>query len=160
VIKNRGQNALATCAPDRTHFPVFSPPLTFSSRVSHRAWLTAQASLPLGFRVGSARLEFLPKEAPKPAKMTLTLIALQEPTADFAAVFTRNALPGAPVILGRRRLDAPQLGAIVINNKISNVCAPDGVEASEAVSAATAALLGLEASAVLLDGGDWLVPPG
>jgi glutamate N-acetyltransferase/amino-acid N-acetyltransferase len=81
--------------------------------------------------------------------MTLTLIALDQPTPDFAAVFTRNAFPGAPIIVGRRRLDAETLGAIVVNNKISNVCAPGGVETSEQICAATAKHLGLSSSQVL-----------
>ncbi|TAG32457.1 MAG: arginine biosynthesis protein ArgJ, partial [Verrucomicrobia bacterium] len=101
---------------------------TFLSRDAHRAWLSSQAALPSGFRVGSTRFDFIPREAPKPAKMTLTLIALEKPTPDFAAVFTKNAFPGAPVLVGRRRLPEPTLGAILINNKISNVCAPGGVE--------------------------------
>ena len=122
---------------------------TFSARAEHRAWLAAQAALPRGFRVGTTRFDFLPKEAPKPAKMTLTLIALDEPTPDFAAVFTQNAFPGAPVIVGRRRLHEPSLGAILINNKISNVCAPGGVEASEAVCAAVAGRLGLAPGEIL-----------
>jgi glutamate N-acetyltransferase/amino-acid N-acetyltransferase len=121
----------------------------FSSREAHRAWLSSLAALPQGFRVGTTRFDFMPKEAPKPARMTLTLIALDEPTADFAALFTRNAFPGAPVIVGRRRLAAPKLGAILINNKISNVCAPGGVEASEALCAAAGDLLGLKTDEVL-----------
>ncbi len=123
--------------------------LTFSDRNAHRAWLAAQAALPAGFRVGTTRFDFMPKEAPKPAKMTLTLIALDRPTADFAAVFTKNAFPGAPVIVGRKRLGEPALGAIIVNNKISNVCAPGGVEASERVCAETARLLGLVSGQVL-----------
>ena len=120
-----------------------STSLAFTSRDQHRAWLAAQAALPAGFRTGTARFEFTPREAPKPAKMTLTLLALDRPTPDFAAMFTRNAFPGAPVIVGRRRLAEPTLGAIIINNKISNVCAPGGVEASERICAATAKLLNL-----------------
>ena len=89
------------------------------------------AALPRGFRVGTTRFDFMPKEAPKPAKMTLTLIALDRPTPDFAAMFTKNAFPGAPIIVGRQRLGEPALGAIIINNKISNVCAPGGVETSQ-----------------------------
>lgn len=81
--------------------------------------------------------------------MTLTLIALEKPTADFAAVFTRNALPGAPIILGRQRLAEPQLGAIIVNNKISNVCAPDGVAASEKICAKVGELLRRPATTVL-----------
>lgn len=91
----------------------------------------------------------MPKEAPKPAKMTLTLVALDKPTPDFAAMFTKNAFPGAPVIVGRQRLAEPVLGAIIVNNKISNVCAPGGVETAGQVCAETAKLLGLPASAVL-----------
>jgi len=114
---------------------------THPSRDSHREWLARQAALPRGFRVGSARFAFTPREAPKPAQMTLTLITLEEPTPDFAAVFTRNALPGAPIKVGRRRLEEAQLSAIIINNKISNVCAPDGEAAAEIICAATAELL-------------------
>jgi glutamate N-acetyltransferase / amino-acid N-acetyltransferase len=126
-----------------------STQLTFTDRASHRAWLASQAALPVGFRVGSARFEFMPAEAPKPAKMTLTLIALDRASEAFAAVFTRNAFPGAPVIVGRTRLAEPSIAAIIINNKISNVCAPGGVAASERICAETGRLLGVPASAVL-----------
>lgn len=91
----------------------------------------------------------MPKEAQKPAKMTLTLLALDQPSPDFAAMFTRNAFPGAPILVGRQRLTAPTLGAVIINNKISNVCAPGGVAASEQICAATASLLGLAPSQIL-----------
>src|SRR3954464_5473961 len=123
--------------------------LTFSSQGAHRAWLETQAALPAGFRGGTPSCGFTPFEAPKPAKMTLTLIALDRPTPDFAAMFTRNAFPGAPVIVGRRRLAEPTLGAIIINNKISNVCAPGGVEASEQICAATAQALGFAPAQIL-----------
>src|SRR5262249_45063705 len=81
--------------------------------------------------------------------MNLTLIALDRPTPDFAALCTRNAFPGAPVVVGRRLLDAPALGAVVINNKVANACAPDGVAAAERVTAAVAAALELSAGQVL-----------
>ncbi|MDR2980756.1 MAG: bifunctional glutamate N-acetyltransferase/amino-acid acetyltransferase ArgJ [Puniceicoccales bacterium] len=123
--------------------------LTFSSAAEHRAWLSTQAPLPQGFRVGTTRFEFIPREAPKLAKMTLTLIALDQPTPDFAAVFTKNAFPGAPVIVGRTRLGEPTLGAIIVNNKISNVCAPGGVETAERICAQTAKLLGISSQQVL-----------
>ena len=123
--------------------------LTFPNRDTHRAWLASQAALPAGFRIGTTRFDFVPREAPKPAKMTLTLIALDRPTPDFAAAFTKNAFPGAPIIVGRKRLNAPALGAIIINNKISNVCAPGGVETAERVCVEAARLLGLAPAAVL-----------
>ncbi|MBC7172916.1 MAG: bifunctional ornithine acetyltransferase/N-acetylglutamate synthase, partial [Polyangiaceae bacterium] len=81
--------------------------------------------------------------------MTLTLIALDEPTDAFAAMFTKNAFPGAPVIVGRKRLSSPRLGAILVNNKISNVCAPGGVETAERLSAEAARLLGFADEEVL-----------
>ena len=81
--------------------------------------------------------------------MTLTLIALDQPTPDFAAMFTRNALPGAPIIVGRQRLHEPTLGAVIVNNKVSNVCAPGGVAASEKICARLANLLNLTPGQIL-----------
>jgi glutamate N-acetyltransferase/amino-acid N-acetyltransferase len=126
-----------------------STTLTFSSRESHRAWLATQAILPAGFRVGTTSLSFIPAEVPRPAKMDVTLIALDRPTPDFAGVFTRNALPGAPVIIGRRRLDEATVGALLVNNKVSNVCAPDGVAIAERLCEAVASGLGLQGRQVL-----------
>jgi glutamate N-acetyltransferase/amino-acid N-acetyltransferase len=123
--------------------------LTFSSAEAHRDWLEGQSALPRGFRVGRTRLEFMPAEVAKPSKMNLTLIVLDEPTPAFAAMYTKNAFPGAPVLIGRERLKEPTLGAVVVNNKVSNVCAPGGVEASERLCAAVAGKLGLSASQVL-----------
>src|SRR5512133_1126786 len=126
-----------------------STSLTFADRAAHRAWLASQAALPAGFRIGTASLDFVPVEVPKPARMNLTLLALEKPTGSFAAKFTRNAFPGAPVIVGRRRLEGPALGAIVVNNKLANVCAPGGVEAAERVCAEAARLLGCAPEEVL-----------
>jgi len=128
---------------------VSSTARSFSSPAEHRTWLSAQARLPAGFRVGTARFAFTPREAPLPAEMTLTLIALDRPAPAFAAVYTRNAFPGAPVIIGRRRLDEPALAAILVNNKVSNVCAPGGVEAAERVCAELARLLGRRPEEIL-----------
>lgn len=126
-----------------------STQLSFDSQAAHLTWLESQAALPSGFRVGTARFAFTPVEVPKPAKMTVTLIALDQPTDSFAAMFTKNAFPGAPVIVGRQRLDEARLGAIVVNNKISNVCAPGGVESAERVSREVARQLGLAEREVL-----------
>ena len=123
--------------------------MEFANEQAHREWLAAQAALPAGFRVGSTTFDFTPVELPKPARMALTLIVLDEPTADFAAVFTRNAFPGAPVVVGQRRLGARRLGAVVVNNKISNVCAPGGVDLAQRTCRELAALLGLREEEVL-----------
>jgi glutamate N-acetyltransferase/amino-acid N-acetyltransferase len=126
-----------------------STQLSFDSTAQHRAWLASQAALPLGFRIGTSQFEFRPVEVEKPAKMTLTLLALDAATPSFAGLFTKNAFPGAPVLVGRQRLSEPRLRAIIVNNKISNVCAAGGVEAAERVCAETARLLGCEAREVL-----------
>jgi glutamate N-acetyltransferase/amino-acid N-acetyltransferase len=126
-----------------------STALEFSSQEAHLAWLKSEAALPRGFRVGTTRFGFVPVEVHKPSHMTLTVIALDEPSDAFAAMFTRNAFPGAPVIVGRARLNEPRLGAIVINNKISNVCVPDGVATAERVCSAAAELLGISPNEVL-----------
>jgi glutamate N-acetyltransferase/amino-acid N-acetyltransferase len=123
--------------------------LTFPSREAHRAWLASQGVLPRGFRAGSTRFEFMPAEVSQKAAMNLTLIALDRPTPDFAAVFTRNAFPGAPVIIGRRRLDEPTLGAVVVNNKTSNVGAPDGEAMAERMCAGVGAALGMAPTQVM-----------
>jgi len=126
-----------------------STSLTFASRDGHRSWLATQAGLPQGFRVGTASFEFLPAEAEKPGRMRLSLLALDRPTDAFALQLTRNAFPGAPVLVGRQRLSAPRLGAVIVNNKVSNVAAPGGVEAAERVCAEVARLLGLSPGEVL-----------
>lgn len=126
-----------------------STQLTFESAAAHREWLRSQSALPQGFRCGTTQFEFVPVEVHKPSKMTLTLIALDEPTDSFAAMFTRNAFPGAPVIIGRQRLSEPRIGAIIVNNKVSNVCAPHGVHAAERVCAEVARRLGIAQHEVL-----------
>ena len=126
-----------------------STALSFASRADHRAWLEAQARLPLGFRAGAATLEFTPAEAPRPGRMNLALLSLERPTPAFALEFTRNAFPGAPVLVGRRRLVGERLGAVVVNNRISNVGAPEGEQAAERVCTEVARHLGLAAGEVL-----------
>jgi glutamate N-acetyltransferase/amino-acid N-acetyltransferase len=124
--------------------------MTFASQSEHRAWLATQAVLPAGFRAGSGRLDFVPAETGRPAQMTLSVLALDRPTPSFAGAFTRSAFPGAPVIVGRHRMEGPRLGAVVVNNKISNVCAPGGIAAVERIAAAAAALLGFAPGEVLV----------
>ncbi len=81
--------------------------------------------------------------------MTLTLISLDAPTPAFGALFTKNAFPGAPVLVGRRRLAEPTLGAVLVNTKVSNVCTEDGERASEALCETAGKLLGLSAGQIL-----------
>lgn len=121
--------------------------MEFDSLEAHREWLELQAALPEGFSVGNAELSFNPVEVPSmEAHMKLTLITLTDgPTPHFGALFTKNAFPGAPILVGRRRLHEESIGAIIVNNKISNVCGGgDGEADSEALCGRVAEMLGLE----------------
>ncbi|MDT8391716.1 MAG: bifunctional glutamate N-acetyltransferase/amino-acid acetyltransferase ArgJ [Lentisphaeria bacterium] len=123
--------------------------LTFHSETERHEWLRSQADLPAGFKAGVTSFTFKPREMNTTARMNLTLLTCDPPTEKFAAVFTRNAFPGAPVTIGRERLKEKKLGAVLVNNKISNVGAPDGVKNAETVCAAVAAALGIDPRAVL-----------
>ena len=79
---------------------------------------------------------------------------LDEPSEAFGAMFTRNAFPGSPVRVGRMRLDEPAVQAIVVNNKISNVCPggdgdEPGVRDCEAICDAVATELGLPSASLV-----------
>jgi len=131
---------------------VRAPLRSFKSSTEYLTHLeSAHCALPSGFRVGTSSFKFVPEEAPLPNTMTLTLIVPDEPTSQWGAVFTQNAFPGAPIKLGRELLSADKLGAIVINNKISNVCARGGgVEDSKRICGAIGEALELpEGCAVL-----------
>ena len=56
----------------------------------------------------------------KDASLDFGLIA-SECECSAAGVFTRNNLPGAPVIVGRENIENGRLQAIVVNSKIANV---------------------------------------
>ena len=101
----------------------------FASEEAYLRFLKTEAALPAGYRVATSRIAFTPAERPtlEPYRMDLSLIHADEPTAAFAGVFTKNAFPGAPVLLGRERLAAQQVQSILINNKISNVRSATGL---------------------------------
>lgn len=102
--------------------------------------IASRALLPRGFSVAVAPLSFVPREreTAKPYAMNLTLIRADEPTSSFAGVFTRNAFPGAPVVVGRRRLREPRIRGVLVNNRISNVCTEDGETAIDTLLEALA----------------------
>jgi glutamate N-acetyltransferase/amino-acid N-acetyltransferase len=118
---------------------------SFTRREEYLAYLESSCLLPEGFRVGTTELVFLPQERPVAAAlpMRLTLLLLDKPTRDFAALFTRNRFPGAPVLIGRERINAAQTRGVLINTKISNVCAPRGLRDAQEVLAALGANLGI-----------------
>jgi glutamate N-acetyltransferase / amino-acid N-acetyltransferase len=106
---------------------------TYASESEYLEVLAERAVLPRGFRCAARELEFFPRErtSAQPLKMNLSLILLDGETADFGAVFTRNLYPGAPVLVGRGRLARRTIRGVLVNNKISNVCTPNGVADAE-----------------------------
>ncbi len=106
--------------------------------------LQARSALPEGFRASTVSIRFSPRErtVAEPLPMNLSLILLDEETPDFAGVFTRNRFPGAPVLLARDRLGAETSRGVLINNKISNVCAPGGRRDAERLLSRLSGLTG------------------
>jgi glutamate N-acetyltransferase/amino-acid N-acetyltransferase len=117
----------------------------FETESHYREYLESVSRLPAGFRVSTGNLSFVPSERPtlEPYRMNLSLILADRPVTSFAGVFTKNAFPGAPVILGRRRLSEPALRAVLVNNKIANVRAANGLRDAELLGETLAARLGI-----------------
>jgi glutamate N-acetyltransferase/amino-acid N-acetyltransferase len=68
----------------------------------------------------------------------------EKATPSFAAVLTRNQVAGAPIIVARRRLaESTLLSGVVVNNRVANVVAPNGVSDAERVCEAAAKALGV-----------------
>ena len=93
---------------------------------------------------------FIPKELDNGKALPINLCAVlvndneevggdgEEPTVgcngtnEWGAVYTKNKFPGAPIISSKvRLLGRARLNALLINNKVSNVCAPNGVDNCE-----------------------------
>lgn len=126
--------------------------MTYDRAEDYLADVETRAVLPGGFRTATVDLSFRPVErpVPQPLPMRLNLLLLDEPTAAFGGLFTRNAFPGAPVLLGRGLLAEPLSRGVVINNKVANVGGPSAVADAREVQAATAALVGAPAGQVFV----------
>ncbi len=99
---------------------------------------------PRGFRCASTNCGL------KPEGPDLSLFVSEVPAA-AAAVFTRNHVAGAPVLVGRELIRAGRLQAIVVNSKVANVgTGPEGVARARRMGAAAAAALGIPAELVLM----------
>jgi glutamate N-acetyltransferase / amino-acid N-acetyltransferase len=118
------------------------PVESYSSESEYLKDLRSRAALPMGFRAAAKGITFFPRERQiaQPLAMNLSLILLDEPTPDFGAVFTRNRFPGTPVIIDRERLGHASIRGVLVNNKISNVCAPNGERNAETLLDAMGAL--------------------
>ena len=127
----------------------------FTSQEEYIQHLDSISNLPEGFSVGTSRFMFTPFEVVKTLPMNLTLIMTDKPTSSFAAMFTSNQFPGGPIIVGKERMKSSQfLQAVVVNNKISNVCpggsSDSGAGDSEAICEATAKVLKLDSKSYVL----------
>lgn len=101
--------------------------------------------LPAGFTCAARSCGL--KEGGRP---DLALFYSAEP-AQAAAVFTRNRLPGAPIIVGREIIKKGRLRAVVVNSKISNVgTGEEGVRNARRMGAAAARELGVPPDEVLM----------
>jgi glutamate N-acetyltransferase / amino-acid N-acetyltransferase len=101
--------------------------------------------LPEGFRAATLPISFYPVERKLdgPLPMELSALVLDEPTVSFAGTFTKNRFPGAPVIVGKKRLEEKESQGVFINNKIANVCVQTGVEDVETLGRRCAGLLSI-----------------
>ena len=67
-----------------------------------------------------------------------------------AAVFTKNNLPGAPVIVGKKKIKNGQIQAVIVNSKNANVATGlAGIEDAEKMSAWAGKALGIDNDLVI-----------
>ena len=104
---------------------------TFDSEQQYLQELEGRSRLPDGFAAATTSVAFVSREREQELSMNLALILLDEPGSRFAGAFTGNRFCGAPILIGRRRMEERQLRAVLINNRIANVGAAGGVEDAE-----------------------------
>lgn len=117
--------------------------LAFSSEDEYLAFCSGFADLPEGVEAAVCRLDFSPEERPdKRLFMDLSFVRFLEPAYAWSALFTRNAVCGVPVAIGRSRLGGT-LEGFVINNRIANVGTREGFVRAQSVLDAFASATGL-----------------
>lgn len=100
--------------------------------------------LPRGFRCAAIHCGI------KTEGKDLALFA-SDTVAAAAGLFTRNRVPGAPVVVGRELLRAGRLQAVVVNSRVSNVgTGEEGIARARRMGAAAAAALGVAPELVLM----------
>jgi glutamate N-acetyltransferase/amino-acid N-acetyltransferase len=103
------------------------------------ARLISEEALPRGFRFAAV------KAGIKPSGKTDFAVALAEQTASAAAMFTRNRVQAAPVVVGRRHLErsAGLMRVVAVNAGNANCATGEaGLKAAEEVCAAAAKTFG------------------
>ena len=113
----------------------------YKSEEQYLRELEGRSRLPEGFSIATTSLDFTSRERGQKLSMNLACMVLDEASSAFAGVFTNNRFCGAPILIGRRRIGAERLRAVLINNRIANVGAPGGVEDAEALCDALGALI-------------------
>lgn len=88
---------------------------------------------------------------PDKEKNDLALI-YSEKACDTAAVYTKNKVKGAPIIVTKQNLlkSGSYARAVIVNSKNANTCNPDGIEVAEKVCALTAEELGIKPEEVIV----------
>jgi len=128
-----------------------TPLPSFENRQQYVDYLSTLSDLPKGFSIGTGSGTFIPVEAPAMGDLPIkaTVVYLPDgPTSIWTAIFTKNKFPGAPIKIGRQRIsNNAKIQALVINNKVSNVCTTTGVEDSTTVCEAVADALDLSLGA-------------
>ncbi|HSM59641.1 MAG TPA: bifunctional glutamate N-acetyltransferase/amino-acid acetyltransferase ArgJ [Longimicrobiales bacterium] len=103
-----------------------------------------RARFPRGFRCASTNCG-IKAEGPD-----LSLFTSDVP-ASAAAVFTRNQVPGAPIVVGRELIRDGRLQAVVVNSRVSNVgTGAEGIERARRMGRAAAEALGIGPDLVLM----------
>jgi len=120
----------------------------YTSKREYLQALENLSHLPEGFFCSTTSLTFFSKEmsVKKPYNMNLALLALIQDTESFAAVFTRNCFPGAPILINKERLSQNSLRGVLINNKVANVSTTDGKKDAEQLLEILAQEMGTSAS--------------
>jgi glutamate N-acetyltransferase/amino-acid N-acetyltransferase len=86
----------------------------------------------------------------KPTGYDLSVFYSEAP-ASAAAVFTRNRVPGAPVVVGREIIRKGRLRAVVVNSKVSNVgTGEEGIVSARRMGIAASVELEVPADEVLM----------
>lgn len=123
----------------------------FRSEGEYLAHLSHHALMPDGFSVRTSSLDYDPTEKPgTPARMNIACVTADEPIRSFAGVFTQNRLPGAPVLVTKRRMTGGSVRGVLINNKVANVGVGSGVADAEAAAAALARAIGARQEEILV----------
>ena len=81
------------------------------------------------------------------SKKDLALVYSETP-ATAAAVYTRNLVKGAPLLVTKEHIDAGKIGAIVCNSGIANTCCAGGKEIAQKTCAIVGEALGIPAESV------------